>query len=442
MKYKDLKILVCDSGGLQVEEAVRLARDFGRVYYFCPNYDYRPSLKKSMIGERLRDVKVIEQWMYKWNDYGDTSGDYDFNDIDIFYFPDIYFGDIQMHLLSLGKKVWGSRKAEELELLRFETKQKLAEIGLAVTPTVKFKDYNELIAYLQKENKPKFIKLSWFRGVIESVQFKSMEESVEMLAELKKSLELACAESGENAMELLAEDPIESDVEYGVDTYTIDGKFPNEVSFGIEIKDKLYLTKHELITNLPQQLQDTLYGLGLLIGEYGKGGCISKIATEVRVDKKEQGHLIDITMRNPSPPTEILQEWQDNYSEIIVEGVDGKLIQPIYKTKYAAQVEFYSLYAEEHRQDVKIPDDIRQWVKLRNCCGKDKTGSGEYSVIPTGDLIEIGNIVGLGNTIEECFDKIKEYASKIEGEHLEFQFDAIEEAMAELKKMKAMGINF
>jgi hypothetical protein len=448
--YADRKLLIVDSGGMNVHEAERLARDWGKVYYFCPNYAYNPDLKKSMMGERLKDVKVIEQWMWKWNEYGKTDGDYVFNEITDFYFPDVYMGDIQMHLIhDCGKNVWGSRKAEELELLRFETKEKLAAIGLAVTPTYKFKNYNELVEYLAKEDKPKFLKLSWFRGVIESAKFESISKSVSTFAELKKSLEDACAEEGDNAMELLVEELIESDIEYGIDTHTVDGKIPSEVSFGLEIKDKLYLCTHKPLTELPQQIQDTTFGLCKLIGEYGENGCRSKIATEVRLDKKEVdedgnavGHLMDITMRNPSPNTEIQQEWIKNYSEIIKEGSEGKLIEPIYETKYAAQVEIYCLKADKSRVDIKIPDEIKQWVKLRTYCGKGKTGSQEYSVIPTGGLIEICNVVGLDDTIDGCFDKIRSYAEKIEGKNLEFQWDAIDDVKKELKKMAEAGINF
>ena len=448
-KYADKKIVIIDNGGLYTAMAEKLAESFGKVYYICPNYsDYNPSLPLSMIGERLKDVKVIEQWKWKWNDYKSTEGDYDFRDIDLFVFPFIYFGDEQMNLTKLlDKTVWGSRKAEELELLRFETKVKLAKIGLAVTPTKNLKNYAELIKYLTSEEKERFIKLSWFRGVAESGRYEDMDKSVDILADLKKALERACADEGENAMEIIAEDLIESDIEYGIDTHCIDGEIPNEIGFGMEIKSELYVSTHVPFEKLHKPLKDTTYGLCKLIKEYGENGCRSFVSTEVRLDKKGQGHLIDITMRSGVPPTEMHLEWIENYAEIMYEGAKGNVIEPIYKTKYAAQLSINSIFLCGNRQDIKIPNEIKQWVKLNSYCGKGKKGSQEYSVIPNETKkniqpITAGSIVGLGNTPKECFDNIHKYAEMIEGEHLEYKWIAIDDVMKELKKLKEMGIKF
>ena len=442
--YQDRKLLFVDTAGNYVSFCERLAKDWGKVYYYCPNYSGWPDLKKSMVGERLKDVKVIEQMWWKWNDYGTTEGDYVFNEIDDFVFADVYMGDVQMHLIhDLGKKnVWGSRKSEELELLRFETKEKLKEIGLPVTPTINFENFVALMEFLDEQNTPMFIKLSWFRGVMESGKFEGMVESVEMLAELNKQLKDCAADEGENAMELIAETPIESDIEIGVDTDSIDGESPNETMYGIEIKDKFYISTHCPFEKLPEQLQYTLFGLNKLINRYGKNGCRMDISTEIRIDEKGQGHLIDITMRFPSPPSEIKQEWITNISQKIKEGSEGKVVEPIFKTKYAAQIEIHSLYAKDNRVDFEIPDEIKDFVKLKNYCGVEKTGSQKYAVIPTGDLVEIANIVAYDDTIEGCIKKLHEYADKIKAENITIHWDAVDKAMEDIEKMHKAGIKF
>ena len=172
------------------------------------------------------------------------------------------------------------------------------------------------------------------------------------------------------------------------------------------------------------------------------------MATEVRIDKEGVPHLIDITMRFGIPNTESQLEWIENIAEIIYEGADGKMIEPKYKTKYSAQIAIKSVLANKHRIDIKIPDKIKQWVKLNSFCGKDKVGSEEYSVLPTeigankDDSVVIGYIVGLGYTLDECFKKITEYSEQIEGEGFEIKFDAIDEVEKEIKKMKEQGIDF
>jgi hypothetical protein len=446
-KYADKKILVIDTGGLYLSVAERFVKDFGKVYYYLPNYDSSPSLNKSMVGERLAGVKVIEQWMYKWNDYKGNDGDYNFNDIDIFYFPDVYLGDVQMHLIhDCNKIVWGSRKAEELELLRYETKLKLAKIGLAVTATELCTDYKKLYTFLEKNNKPKFLKLSWFRGIIESCKFEDMLKSIKTLSKLKSSLEECYADEGENSMELLAEEPIESELEIGIDTFSIDGEIPKTIGMGYEVKNKLYITKHVQYDELPQQLKDTTFGLNKLIKQYGDNGCRSWVCTEIRIDDKKQGHLIDITMRQGSPPSELQQEWIENYSEVVFEGANGNVVEPVYKSKYAAQVAIYSPMVND-AQIIKIPNEVKQWVKIYDYCGVKKVGSQEYGIIPiineTDNTTAVGFVVGLGETIDECFAKIEEYFSKIEGEDLKLMIDHKKDADKSIKAMKkVLDIDF
>ena len=64
--YQDRKLLFVDTAGNYVSFCERLAKDWGKVYYYCPNYSGWPDLKKSMVGERLKDVKVIEQMWWKY----------------------------------------------------------------------------------------------------------------------------------------------------------------------------------------------------------------------------------------------------------------------------------------------------------------------------------------------------------------------------------------
>jgi hypothetical protein len=428
-------ILVLDSGGNYVSIAQYFTEFFSDVYYYCPNYAGTPTLNKSMIGEGIDGVTVVEQWKYKWNDYKAQDGGYDFDKIDTFFFADCYAGDDQMLLVKkLGKNVWGSRKSEELELLRYETKQKMKKIGLPVTPTKLCKSYKELYEFLQKENKPKFIKLSWFRGIMESCKFENMFDSIHILDNLKKSLEECYAAKGKNAMELMAETPIESDIEIGIDSFNIDGKFPDTLMYGLEIKNKAYVSTYTTFEKLPAQLKYTTKGLAKLIAEYGENGCRSHVSTEVRIDKKTgEGHLIDITMRMPSPPSEGQQIWIENLAEIIYEGARGKVVEPIFKDKYMVQVAIYS-GIKDAPQEITIPKEIQPYVKLMNYCktADDKFGIIPELVTPCDPTVEIGYIAFYGVTIEKCFDKIKEISEKIEGECLTFMFDAKEDVMKEI----------
>ena len=170
------------------------------------------------------------------------------------------------------------------------------------------------------------------------------------------------------------------------------------------------------------------------------------MCTEIRIDEKKQGHLIDITTRAGSPASELQQEWIENFSEVIYECAKGNVVEPIFKTKYAAQIAFYSPITND-AQELTIPEDIKQWVKLYNYCGVNKVGSNIYGIIPIEEVkeptVELGFVVGLGETPEECFEKIQGYFDQIEGEHLELQKGAIEEVTKEVKKLKkVLDIDF
>ena len=438
-------ILVLDSGGNYVSISQYFTQFFDEVYYYCPNYAGTPTLNKSMIGEGIKGVTVVEQWKYLWNDYKAQEGGYDFDKIDTFFFADCYAGDDQMLLVKkLGKNVWGSRKAEELELLRYETKQKMKKIGLPVTPTKLCKSYKELYDFLAKENKPKFIKLSWFRGIMESCKFENMFDSIHILDSLKKTLEECYASEGQNAMELMAETPIESDIEIGIDSFNIDGVFPDTIAYGIEIKNRAYCSTYTTFDKLPKVLKYTTKGLAKLIAEYGENGCRSNVSTEVRVDKKTgEGHLIDITQRMPSPPSEGQQIWIENLAEIIYKGARGQVVEPVFKKKYMVQVAVYS-GIKDAPQEITVPKDIQPYVKFMNYCmiADDKYGIIPELVPPSEPTTEVGYICYCDDSIEKCFDKIEEMSKKISGEHLSFCFDAKEDVMKELKVMKSKGIEF
>ena len=53
---------------------------------------------------------------------------------DIVFFPDVYYGDLQEHLVSLGKRVWGCRTGDELELDREKSKEMLDSVGVDIGP--------------------------------------------------------------------------------------------------------------------------------------------------------------------------------------------------------------------------------------------------------------------------------------------------------------------
>ena len=97
MNLANVKCLVVDNG-LFVDLAVRLARDFGKVWYYTPWEQSFPLMNHGRIGEGLEEIERVRSVFGKH-----------FNDVDLFVFPDIFHADLQDYLVGQGKRVWGGR---------------------------------------------------------------------------------------------------------------------------------------------------------------------------------------------------------------------------------------------------------------------------------------------------------------------------------------------
>src|ERR1035437_1040550 len=119
--YKNRTCLVLDNG-LFIEISVVLAKSFGKVYYYSNWKSAYPRSVNRLVGTGLPGVTRV-------NDFWDVL-----DEVDLFVFPDIYFGGLQEHLVSLGKRVWGARKGDFLELDREKSKEHLDSIGVDIGP--------------------------------------------------------------------------------------------------------------------------------------------------------------------------------------------------------------------------------------------------------------------------------------------------------------------
>ena len=115
---KDKKVCVYDNG-LFVGMAGKLAESFGKVYYYSPWKNAFPKSNARLVGQGFEMIERVNNF-------------FDVVDLcDLFVFPDVYDGDLQLYLEKQGKRVWGSRKGEELELYRDEAKKHMEKLGIA-----------------------------------------------------------------------------------------------------------------------------------------------------------------------------------------------------------------------------------------------------------------------------------------------------------------------
>lgn len=414
------KTLCVVDNGLFVDLAARLGQDFGKVLYFTEWKNSFPSKKGTMPGVGIKGLTRI-------NELFDHLPE-----IDCFCFPDVYDGDLQVHLREMGFPVFGGGKGDELELYRYETKQFLKKLDLPVQPLKRIIGVQALRDHL-KTVEDKWIKISVYRGDGETWHHENYRLSEPMLDEIEAKL---------GAMkydyEFIVEDSIggEDVVEVGTDLFTVDGKYPEEIIFGFEIKDLGYCGTVKKFNDLSPLITDYNKKISPYLEEVTYRGFMS---SEIRIGKDKVPYMTDACMRGGSPPNELYQEMIENFGEIVWGAANGEMIQPKYRAKFGIEVMIHSDWASENWQAVHFPEKIRQWVKLRNACKIGDT----YYVVPQNDgLPEIGAVIAIGDTMEECIEKVKGYAEQIEGYRLDIKVGSIINMQEVLKKASAIGISF
>lgn len=403
--YRGKTALVYDHG-LFVELAVRLSRDFGRVLYYSPWECSAPKSNACCIGS---GVEGIERVSSIWPHVDET---------DLFVFPDLYEGALQEYLVGQGKRVWGSRMGEELELDRAAVKEHCASVGIDVGPYTVVEGIDELRAHLEKHGN-QFVKIAHTRGDMETFRADSYALIEPRINELSHNV---CTKT----MEFICEDEIPDAIEVGYDGFTIDGRFPKEAIVGVETKDAAYVGAAMPYRDLPKTVTGVNAKLAPLLRQYKYRNFLS---TEIRATDDGKAYLIDPCARAPSPPNELYQLMIGNLADVMWNGADGILIEPELIKPFGAQLILLSEWADKNWQQIEFPASIREHVKLHNLTVID----GEHYVAPqwTGNT-RVGSVVAMGDTMEAAISECKRLAEKVEGYSIEKPVHALDKAAEQL----------
>jgi hypothetical protein len=414
---KDVVCLVIDNG-LFCELAIKLAATFKKVYYYVPWECAFPRLNLARIGTGIDELELVDSI------YGPH-----FDEIDLFCFPDIYFGWEQEHLIKMGKTVWGSRTGECLELDREGMKAILKELDMPVGKFWHIKGVQNLRDFL-RDHENVYVKTDKYRGTFETFHSMTYDLVEPKLDEVEWSLGRF-----KDLIEFTVEEALDDRIEFGTDAWTIDGKYPSKLISGIEIKDCGFASVFTDYAKIPEPLTRFNERMKPVFEAYGYRGFFS---SEIRIGKDQQPYMIDFCARAPSPPNELYQEQYKNLAECIWAGANGEVLDPEPVAKFGAEIMLHSSFADKNWQPLRFPEEIRQFVKLRNIY-KDDRG---YFVVPQScGLPEIGAVVGLGDTLEAAFDHAIENAELVEGYYLEAKTGAIEKVKEQIEKMDKLGLS-
>lgn len=411
--------------GTTIEVAIRLSKDFGKVYYTTLARDAFARMNKEFIGVGIENIHVISQ--------AETPGISDIwdllDEIDIFVFPDINFGELQLHLESLGKRVFGSRDGEQLENDRIFCKEAMEEVDLAVLPYKTLIGTEALREYLKKHDNV-WIKISKFRGIFETFKSKNYRISESELDRLDVKLG-----PFRKTTEFIVEDDFPDSIEIAYDGPCVDGIYASKSLIGVEVKDLGYIARFLDNSKFPKEVTEWNSKMSSYFKNYRYRNFIGP---EIRINKKRKSYMTDFAARHGNPPSPVYMEFYSNYSEFIWLASEGKLIDLIpYKDyEWAAQVSMTCVDASKYETPLEFPDKIRQFVKLKYCTKRGKT----YSIIPQfNEDDKIGDLIGMGKTLEDAFEMIEENAKLIESSGVDFNLDAIDLAIKEMDKIREFG---
>lgn len=427
------KSVLCFDYGDGIPLARRLAREFGTVKIFCPWKDKYPQSVKLAVGTGFPDVQRVRN-------FSDAI-----NTTDLFVFTDIYDGDLQRDLVNRGKRVWGARKGEELEYDRALFLQTVQKVGLPVPEYEICYGLDELEAFLRKHD-DQWVKVN-LRGDDETWHHKSWEFT-------QRKFEFLRYRYGPigNDLVFTVVANIDSVIEAAYDGFLItspDGKpqFPQIGFLGYEDKNNAHILTAIPYDAFPEVVRTVNDAFAPEVARYFSRcgfGTEIKVVRDKKTDE-EIGHFLDLTLRQPSPPGEVIQELVKNLGRFFWEGSQGNIIPLEVDELFGVQVNIYSSRSKTNHSVIKFPEQYDSFIKLFRCCMRD----GDVHLLPDKpvsdefDLSEnCGSVVATSNSIEDAIDIAKEICDSIEGDGLTFKTDALAECLKRIQKGEDQNIPF
>ena len=408
------KVIVFDHGTL-VSVALRLSKDFEQTYYYNPWTKDYPKSSELSIGEGFPEIIWVEDF---WDCVAQSRPD-------LVVFTGILDSGIQMKLESDGIPVWGSRKAEGLEIYRWDTLQKMKELWMPTPISKKVVGITELRKELYSSTDNKFVKMDANeRGNLETFQYMGDEEACELSMMLPLEASLG---SSRETVTFIVQDPIDSVKEDGYDGFNIDGMYPKTCTYGIEDKDAAYAGTTMSYEDLPDGVKAVNESLAPVLKEYGMRGMFS---TEIREDEEGNAYCIDFTMRFPYPPSNCVMDNWTNMADCLVEGANGRMLDPVYDKKFVCELIIYSDYAKESDFKLIVPDDIKEFVK-QPYCYMNEAGSVIVVAQAIGNT-NVGSVVSRADTLEEAKDLCIQRAGMLSGYGIKYDVSALESACEDL----------
>jgi hypothetical protein len=416
-EISDITVCVIDRG-VYFPVAQRLARDCKKVYYHRPNGETFKTFAQAAPGDGHEDVTYCNDiWKIK-------------KEVDVWVFPDCEDDGLQLELESQGFHVWGSKSADVQEEMRGVWIKTCEKLGLPMPKTHVIKGLTNLRLFFNEHEGETFhVKISRFRGDMET--FKASERSA-----IANKLDVLAMKFGpfKEQITFYVQEPVDTDIEGGADTYFVNGQYPDKVIIGYEKKGESYFATWKERADMPEEIWKPSEAMTKLLASYNYCNMVS---SEVRV-KGDESFLLDPCLRFPSPAGEEELEMYGNFTDIIYRGARGEMVQPEMTAKFCGEAVIAYHGDREGWKSVRVPEEVRKWVKLYASGYED----GAFHFPPCQDPEAIGCAVGLGKTPEEVLDRLKEIADALKDSSVELKIEPMADLFKEIHAAEEEGIHF
>lgn len=399
-----------------------LAEMFGRAgartFYYTPFEAEYLEFSKCCVGDGCENFERVDEFL-----------DPDFvKSVDLFVFPDRGFQGHQKLFRSLGKAVWGSFGACELEEYRTLFVRVVEELGLPIVHSQTVRGWTAL-AQVLRDTERKWVKIDRYRGDAETFFHLDWTHS-------QREMERQAKRFGpfKERVVYVVQDEIEGDVvEIGYDGLCVDGAYPSRSFHGFEAKNEAYLGALRDYGKLPAEV--------LLVNEHLKDmlarfGYRNFLSTEIRV-RDGVPNFTDPTTRLAGQTMEHQFRNCSNLPEVIWFGANGELIEPEFDADYAAIATLHH-HTQNECEDWKtlvVPDEAH--VALYHYCF-----DGQAYQFPSMRNDEVGVVIGLGDSIEEAIDDLKDNFKLLKDEPVSINEAAFPKLVEQIEQGEEQGVEF
>ena len=128
----------------------------------------------------------------------------------------------------------------------------------------------------------------------------------------------------------------------------------------------------------------------------------------------------------------------ENLADILWNGAEGKMVEPVYAGRYGVEIIVKSEWAEIHPLLVDFPSKYRDQIKFRHA-----TQFGDETwIMPQHAEPLIAAIVTYGDSLNTCFEEAEEIACKLKGFKVETPAGAVRALQKNITQLSDWGVNF